>query len=224
MPRVRLLNLHAAVLDRSAMGLAVLVMALAGSASAASAREWRFAVSIDGVNVGEHRYVVAGEGETRRVTADATFRVRLLVIDAYRWEQHVEEEWRGNCLVALASRTVEQGRTTTVAAHADGDALVVDGAHGVARIDGCAMSFAYWNPRVLEQRQLLNVQTGVPTPVQVESAGQDTIDVRGHAVAAQHYRMTTPKNRIELWYSDGGDWLAMRTTTPQGHVLAYRLL
>jgi len=188
------------------------------------AHEWRFAVSIDAIPVGEHRYVVTDEGEVRRVSVDARFRVHLLVVDAYVWEQHVDETWRGNCLASLASRTVEQGRVTTVAGHVRDDAFVVRGAKGEVVLPGCQMTFAYWNPQVLAQRELINAQTGEATPVEVEHLHDDTQAVRGVTLPTQHWRMRTARNTIELWYSTAGDWVAMRTTTRDGHVVVYRLV
>src|SRR2546426_914215 len=36
-------------------------------------------------------------------------------------------------------------------------------------------------------------------------------------------RIDTERNRIELWYSPEGEWLGLRSTTRDGHVLSYRL-
>jgi hypothetical protein len=85
------------------------------------------------------------------------------------------------------------------------------------------MTFAYWNPRVLDQSHLVNVQTGSWTPVTTEKLPAEVITVRGNAITADHYQLRTPKNRIDLWYSSAGEWLAMRTTTNGGHTLAYQL-
>jgi hypothetical protein len=205
--------LHAAVLG------AALVLAAAG----ASAREWRFAVTIDSISVGEHRYVVDGAADARKVTVDARFRLHLLLVDAYAWEEHVEETWRGDCLERLDSRTIEQGRTTTVEGHHDGQAFVVRGPAGEAVVDACQMTFAYWNPNVLARHELINLQTGALTPVTVEDLGNDTTEVRGRATDTRHYRMRTARNTIELWYA-GSDWVGMRTTTRDGHVVVYRLV
>lgn len=40
---------------------------------------------------------------------------------------------------------------------------------------------------------------------------------------ADHFRIDTERNRIELWYSSAGEWLGLRSTTSNGHVLSYRL-
>ena len=76
----------------------------------------------------------------------------------------------------------------------------------------------------LPSRDWLNPQTGAWTPVKKEPLGTEAIDVRGQSRKAAHYLITTDKNKIELWYAaDTGEWLAMRTTTNDGHHLDYRL-
>ena len=52
---------------------------------------------------------------------------------------------------------------------------------------------------------------------------QKFLDVRGASRATSHYRIDTERNRIELWYSPEGEWLGLRSTTRDGHVLSYRL-
>ena len=154
---------------------ALAALPLAAATPGTTVREWRFEVTIDGIGVGEHRYLVTADGPTLAVRSEAAFRVRVLMLDAYRREQHVDETY-------------------------------------------------YWNPAVLQRTELINAQTGVPTPVHVERIGPDTIDARGRSTPATHWRLDTPRNRIELWYSRDGEWLAMRTTTREGHVLDYRLV
>jgi hypothetical protein len=85
------------------------------------------------------------------------------------------------------------------------------------------MSFAYWNPRVLKQTHLINVQTGASTPITVHALGKEPYTVRGASVEATHYRIDTARNRIDVWYSPDGEWIGLRSTSQQGHVLAYKL-
>jgi hypothetical protein len=208
--------LHRATSDAPAMAMV--------TASPAATHEWRFAVSLDSIPIGEHRYVVSEDGDTVKTAIDARFRVRVVVVDAYAWEQHVDETWHGDCLVEVRSRTVDQGRVSTVAGREQDGRFLLQRPTGEAAIPACPMTFAYWNPRVLERRELLNVQTGLPTPVEVERLDADVQTVRGKPMQTQHYRMRTPRNSIELWYSPAGDWVGMRTTTADGHVLVYRLV
>jgi hypothetical protein len=191
--------------------------------AAAQAREWRFDVSLDGLAIGTHRFVLEEAGDTRRLTSDAHFRLRLLMIEAYRYDHHAEETWRGDCLAALDSTTVEKGKTTTVRGRQEADAFVLDGPRGPERAGECAMTFAYWNPRVLQQHVLVNPQTGAPTPVTVRPIGRAHISAHGAPQDATGYRIDTDKTRIEVFYAANGEWIGLRSVTHAGHVLEYHL-
>jgi hypothetical protein len=203
------------------VALSIMLTLLLGllAASPASAREWHFDVSVDGLSIGSHDLVLRENGDARSVQSDMHF--GLLGVNAYR--QHAEETWQANCLTRLDTRTEEKGNVTTVTGRLDADGFAIDGPRGHERLAPCVMSFAYWNPHVLKQTHLLNVQTGAWTAVTVQSLGKEEIEIRGSSVAADHFRIDTERNRIELWYSSEGEWIGLRSTTRNGHVLAYRL-
>jgi hypothetical protein len=199
------------------------LVALALLPGVAGAREWLFDVTLDGLPIGTHRFTLRDDGNTAHLVSEATFRVRLLVIDAYSYEHHADETWQGDCLVALDSRTIEQGKTTRVAGRTDADAFIVEGPDGRATLARCPMTFAYWNPRILRQTQLVNPQTGLATPIVVRNEGTETLKVRGAAVQAVRQRIETPKTAIDVLYGPGDEWLGLRSRTREGHVLAYHL-
>jgi len=204
-------------------GALALLVALAWWPATASAREWMFDVSLDGLSIGTHRFVLRGDGATARLTSDASFRVRLLVVDAYRYEHHADETWQGDCLVALDSRTIEQGKTTEVAGRTDGDAFVVERPDGRETLARCPMTFAYWNPAILRQRQLINPQTGAATPIAVEPLGNEPVKVRGTSIEVTRQRIQTDKTSIDVLYTAAGEWVGLRSRTREGHVLSYHL-
>jgi hypothetical protein len=185
----------------------------------AVARDWHFDVSVDGLPIGSHDITVRENGDARTVQSDMRFGV--LGVSSYK--QHAEETWRADCLTRLDTRTEEKGNVITVSGGLDGDAFAIEGPRGHERLPACVMTFAYWNPRVVKQDHLVNFQTGVWTPVTVHALGKDQIDVRGSPVAANHFRIDTERNRIEVWYSPEGEWIGLRSTTMNGHVLQYRL-
>ncbi|MGH8713575.1 MAG: DUF6134 family protein [Casimicrobiaceae bacterium] len=191
--------------------------------SDALGREWHFDVSVDGLPVGTHDIALQENGETRSTRSDMRIGLSLLGFKAGSYEQHEEETWQADCLTRIDTRTVEKGATTTVAGRLEGGSFVIDGAQAQQRLPSCVMSFAYWNPQVLKQAHLVNVQTGAWTPISVDALGKEAYTVRGASVDADHYRITTARNRIEVWYSATGEWIGLRSTTRDGHVLAYRL-
>jgi Family of unknown function (DUF6134) len=210
-------------------GIAVLASLLVMTPTATSSPtapaadgEWNFRVLLDGKEVGWHRYVVRGDGASTEVESRAQFDVRFLLLNAYSYRHTARERWRGACLDELESRTETNGRVEEVAAVANDDAVVVDGPSGDARLPGCVMSFAYWDPRILRATRLLNSQTGELLPVSVAQRGTERVSVAGRTVAATRHRLSAPNLQIDLWYADGR-WVALEAPTPGGRTLRYEL-
>jgi hypothetical protein len=189
----------------AAMLAALAALATQAVAVGADTREWRFDVSLDGRPIGEHRYVLREHADSRELTSEASFRVRVLFFEAYRYDHRAQESWRGDCVEKLESRTDTNGEQTRVDA---------------GPFDGCVQTFAYWNPSILEARRLLNPQTGEHVAVQVRDLGSELL--AGQPV--QRYRLTgsgaTPLE-IDLWYTPSREWVALESRTPEGRRLRY---
>jgi hypothetical protein len=214
------------------MRLAVaLVAVLAGVASSATVvpatafateREWHFRVWLDDQEVGWHHYLVRDRGDATEVESRAQFDVRFLFLNAYRYRHEARERWRGACLDELESRTVTNGRVEQVEALAADESLKVTRPSGEARLAGCVMTFAYWDPRILEADRLLNSQTGEWLPVRIEARGAERVTVAGRDVPAARHRLSAPDLQIDLWYADG-HWVALEAPLPGGRTLRYEL-
>jgi hypothetical protein len=203
--------------------LLVVAPTVASSPAAPAADgEWNFRVLLDGKEVGWHRYSVRGDGAATEVASRAQFDVRFLLLNAYSYRHTARERWRGACLDQLESRTETNGRVEKVAAVARDDAMMVAGPGGEARLPGCVMSFAYWDPRILGATRLLNSQTGELMPVSVMERGTERVNVAGRNVAATRHRLSAPDLQIDLWYADGR-WVALEAPTPGGRTLRYEL-
>lgn len=192
------------------------------AALTASPAEWHFEVQLDGKPVGEHRFSLSTEGNERRLRSTARFDVKLLGLTVYRYRHEARERWHGDCLAELDARTDANGKPTAVNARLEADGLRVSAPAGMAALPACTMTFAYWNPALRRQTQLLNPQTGRNVAVQMVPVGTGMIDVRGSAVQAEHWRLTGDEAPIELWYTASGEWLALDATV-NGRRLSYRL-
>jgi Family of unknown function (DUF6134) len=204
---------------RSALCAALLLAA----ASASRAQDWDFQVFLDDAPIGYHRYTLREQGAERELKSEARFDVKLLFINAYRYAHEATERWRGNCIDSLAARTNDGGKRIEVTATQEGGRLAIDTPRGQDVVDGCVMSFAYWNPEILRQPRLLNAQTGEYAPVQIAALGEEKITVRGTPVMASRYRITGTKHSIDLWYSADRTWLALQSTLEGGRRLRYQL-
>uniref|UniRef100_UPI000D3D0455 DUF6134 family protein n=1 Tax=unclassified Variovorax TaxID=663243 RepID=UPI000D3D0455 len=208
--------------------LAALSALLNGAASASAAGpaagEWDFRVLLDDAPIGEHRFALATAGDERKVVSEARFAVKLLGVTVYRYRHSATEIWRGDCLRRLNSKTDDDGTPEKVDAEAaEPGALAVTTPKGTRSVDGCVMSFAYWNPAIRTQGRLLNAQSGKLEAVQVSRAGSGTLEVRGQQVAATRWRIATEAQPIDVWYSAQGEWLGLDSTVGGNRKLSYRL-
>ena len=201
-------------------------LALALVCHAAQAQEWQFNVFLDEKPIGQHRFVLEDNGAQRTLTSEASFDVKFLFVNAYRYRHNAREQWNGNCLSAIDAKTEENRETTIVKGvldkSTDKTAFVLQSPK-LRTLGECVMTFAYWNPAMLKQTRLLNPQTGEYLDARITALGKDSIQVRGEATDAERYRLEAPKLKIDLWYSADQQWLALRSTTPEGYIINYRL-
>lgn len=203
--------------------VALLLLIAATPPSLAATGDWDFRVLLDGREIGRHRFTLEGSGQGVVLRSDAQFDVRVLFISAYRYVHEAVERWQDGCLRSLASRTVTNGERVAVNARSQGGLLAVSGPAGEGQYDGCVMSFAYWDPRILEADRLLNSQTGELVPVEVTDQGTETVTVRGAKRPASRHRISGPGLSIDLWYADGR-WVALEAPAAGGRRLRYELL
>jgi hypothetical protein len=210
---------------KTALVITMLLAAALPAHAVEPSGDWNFRALLDGEPIGQHRFSVTAQGDERRVTSEARFTVKLLGITAYRYQHKATEQWRGGCLTALSSTTDDDGKPSRVQAELDDATLKVVAAADkpAASLKGCVMSFAYWNPAIQMQTQLLNAQTGKYEAVQVQRLGAGSIEVRGKPTAATEYRITGPAQPINVWYSPQGDWLGLDSLVGGGRKLSYRL-
>ena len=202
-----------------------LSMALLSAAVTASAStgEWRFRVFLDDAEIGYHRFSLLGDGPEQQLESEARYNVKFLYATVYRYAHDSSERWQGSCLKQVAAHTQDNGKMLAVRGTQDGERFVVTGTRGQANLPACVMTFAYWNPDLLGQSRLLNVQTGEYMDVQVRVLGEETLTVRGAAQRALHYALETRDFRIDLWYSPNKEWLALESSTEGGRKIRYQI-
>ena len=121
-----------------------------GDDASAPDREWIFRVLLDGDEIGYHSFELIDEGERARLRSEASFTVRFLFFDAYKYRHENEEIWRDGCLQANDARTRVNGKSLEVRGERMEEAFVVAAdQNDQALADDCVMSFAYWKPEFL---------------------------------------------------------------------------
>ena len=206
----------------SALLCACMLLAPAAVPAQDPGQSWKFLVYLDQDPIGYHNFTLTPQGELRHLQSDAHYLVKILFINAFHYDHHASESWHGDCLDRLDSDSDDNGKQLSVHARSDGDDLSVDAPRGRYSLTGCAMTFAYWNPHMLEQTHLINPETGEDVAVTISPSGEEDIQVRNASVHARRYHLHSDKMEIDLWYSTSGDWLALESPE-KGRRLRYVL-
>lgn len=192
----------------------------------AFAKEWNFDVYLDKTRIGQHTFTLS---EANKLVSQAKFNVKVLFINAYQYQHTAIEEWQDGCLKSLEANTLENDVATKVKGSADSERFVVDDGKEQKTLPSCAMTFAYWSQKMLQQTKLLNPQNAEWLDTRIIRQGSEMLDVKGQKIEALRYKLNAslagkPKLNIDLWYrADNHDWVALRSTTPEGYIINYKL-
>lgn len=198
--------------------------------STAMAEEWLFDVYLDNAKIGKHSFSLVNS----TLTSQAKFKVKVLFINAYSYDHLAIETWNKSCLSNIESKTTENKVVSSVKGKLDGGHFVVDVTGKPQQaLPECVSSFAYWNPKIVEQNELLNPQNGEYQKTHFDNLGTENIMVKGKATDTAHYRLLNApgskiKLDIELWYAQDStgkqQWVALKSITPEGYTINYKLI
>lgn len=201
---------------------------LASAAALATAVEQRlqFDVQLDDRTIGRHEFVIRDRNDALRVVdSSADFEVSVLFVPVFRYRHQNTEVWRDGCLSSINASTDSNGKRYRVDGRLVDDGFVVDRGDATRQLGrDCVMSFAYWDPRILDQKALLNAQTGELVAVSVESVGQTELTVGGAALRADTYRIRSQDGQVDitLYYRPvDRQWLALESVLPNGRLIRY---
>ena len=190
------------------------------------AEEWAFDVFLDKNKIGKHTFTL---DQNRQLTSRAKFNVKVLFIEAYNYDHTAKEQWKEDCLAGLESNTTENKVVSHIKGTKKDAGFEVSDGKTTQMLPACTMTFAYWNPKILSQSKLLNPQNAEYLDTKFEKLGQETITVKGQPVEAMHYKLKGSLNgknklNIELWYNEKNEWVALKSITPEGYTINYKLI
>jgi len=183
------------------------------------AQSWNFDVSMDGKPIGTHQFnLTDSESNQQTLTSEAKFNVKFLSINFFQYHHLSNEIWENNCLKKLEAKTQENSKITIVKGAQEKPSFKLSSPSPIEINTECVMTFAYWNPKILQQNKLLNPQTGDYLSANISSLGKETIFAKGQTVKAEHYKIDTAKFKIDIWYGQNDEWLALQSLTKDGRI------
>ncbi len=169
-----------------------------------------FKVVREGREIGTHVVTVTPTADGMVARNEVAIQVRLMGITVFRLTHSYEETWRGDRLVAYASREDRNGTVKLLAARQQGQALVFDDG---LRLPADAAPLGWWDPRRLGTRPLFDSDSGAALAVrwqrQALAGGEVVLTASGDANGEARYG------------ADDG-WLAFRQTAEDGSAVEYR--
>ena len=186
-------------------------------------KNWNFKVFLDDKEIGFHNFSIIHKEQHQEIYSSARFDVKFLFFNAYSYTHDNVELWRGQCLNSINAVTDDNGDLYNVSGKVDDDAFVVNTTEKQNKYLPCIKTFAYWDPEFLNEKTLLNSQTGEMIEVDSEFIGNATLRHKGEDVVARHYRLRGENLQIDLWYSVDDSWLALESLTDSGRVVRYAM-
>ena len=188
------------------------------------AQQWAFNVYLDKSKIGSHTFTF----NDNTLVSRAKFNVKVLFIEAYKYDHTSKEQWQNDCLTNIDVNTIEDKITTNVKGKKVTSGFEISDGKASQTLPECVMTFAYWNPKILDQSKLLNPQNAEYLDTTFTKLGTAKIDVKGKPTETTHYKLSGALNgvkklNIELWYNQNNDWVALKSVTPEGYNIIYKL-
>lgn len=167
-----------------------------------------FKVIRDGSEIGSHRVQFRPSGEQMMVQTRIDLAVKVAFITAFRYRHEADELWDARRVLSVKSETNDNGEKSEVVGAAVKNGFKVVGPDGafVTR-PNLFTSNALWNPDIVEQRTLINVQHGGEVGLSVEKLLDERVVVPSGEVNATRHRVITPHLAGDIWHSDAGRWV-----------------
>lgn len=202
------------------LGAVAVVLGATVAAAAAPPHDLTFDIVRKGDVIGWHSLHFTEDGDRLNVAIEVRLKVTFAGIALFRYEQDGHEVWQGGRLIALDTRTNDDGDRASVTARADGDRLRIDGQAGRLFLPADAMPTTYWNHALVDAATKIDTERGIPVDLQVAPPQPDTIELEGKPVQTQRYEVTG-KFSMTWWYLPDGEWAKLEFRGKDGTPITY---
>lgn len=185
------------------------------------AEEWNFDAVLNDKVIGQHTFIY----ENEKIISNANFKFEYLFMD-FIYQHKSTETWQEGCLKTISSKTDDDGDLYEVSGHIGTDRFLVTTNNKTSELPSCVMTFAYGNPKILEQKKLMNSQSGEYLDVDIQFIREENHIVKGEDILTDLWRIEANIDDgdllIHLWYDKNMNWVSLKSQTPIGDML-YKL-
>ena len=84
------------------------------------------------------------------------------------------------------------------------------------------LTFAYGNPKILEQKKLMNSQNGEYLDVDIQFLREENHIVKGKEILTSLWQIEAKGDDgdllVHLWYDENMNWVSLKSQTPIGDI------
>ena len=179
------------------------------------AEEWNFDAVLNDKVIGQHTFIY----ENEKTISNANFKFEYLFMD-FIYQHRSTETWQGDCLKTILSKTDDDGDLYEVTGHSGTDRFLVTTNNKTTELPSCVMTFAYGNPKILDQKKLMNSQNGEYLDVDIQFLREENHMVRGKDILTELWQIEARGDDgdllVHLWYDENMNWVSLKSQTPIG--------
>ena len=179
------------------------------------AEEWNFDAVLNDKVIGQHTFIY----EDEKTISNANFKFEYLFMD-FIYQHRSTETWQGDCLKTILSKTDDDGDLYEVTGHIGTDRFLVTTINKTTELPSCVMTFAYGNPKILDQKKLMNSQNGEYLDVDIQFLRQENHMVKGKEILTDLWQIKAKSDDgdllVQLWYDKNMNWVSLKSQTPIG--------
>ncbi|MDB2703716.1 DUF6134 family protein [Methylophilaceae bacterium] len=185
------------------------------------AEEWNFDAVLNDKVIGQHTFIY----ENEKTISNANFKFEYLFMD-FIYQHKSTETWQEDCLKTISSKTDDDGDLYEVSGHIGTDRFLVTTNNKTTELPSCVMTFAYGNPKILDQKKLMNSQNGEYLDVDIQFLRQEKHMVKGKDILTDLWQIEAKGAEedllVHLWYDEKMNWVGLKSPTPIGD-MQYKL-
>jgi hypothetical protein len=195
-------------MTKAGFALALLMLpfypAVADTAAAPIKTHQTYDIIREGSKIGTNIIDVERRGDATQVKISTKISVKIMYVEAYRFNHEATENWKGGRLVAYTSKTDDNGtnHSVSVTQGANKLDLVADGEHSDAPLGLHPASL--WDRGFSGQTELFDTSNGKRMAVKIKDLGDERIVSNGVVHGTRHYKISGDFNR-DVWFD--GDTL-----------------
>ena len=191
--------------------------------AAAAPRQLSFRALRNGSPIGVHTVRFRQDGERLVVTTRIEISVKVLFFTAFYLKHEAQEVWQAGRLVAVKSKTDDNGTRLRVSGTAvPGGFRIIGGEGPFLAPAELLTSNMLWDTRMLGEERLIDVQYGGVIGLVVKPLGPALVDTPRGQVRANRHHLITPHYAGTLFHDSSGNWVKALIEA-KGEIIEYAL-